>query len=73
MDTLKIRDVYGNTFEIDASARPFWEHRDGYTILPADEPPALEPAPDVAPAAPVEPTTSKPSKAAVRPAISDKE
>jgi hypothetical protein len=68
MAVLKIRDVYGNEFEIDASARPFWEHREGYEILPD---PASEPA---ATAAPVEPTPPKTSaKAAVRPAPESKE
>ncbi|MER6942490.1 hypothetical protein ABT294_00580 [Nonomuraea sp. NPDC000554] len=61
MATLTIRDPYGNTFEIDASARSFWEHRDGYTILPGDEPEA-----------PAEPTQTG-KKAASRPASEDKE
>lgn len=61
MAELTVSDPYGNTFQIDATAAPYWEHRDGYTIL-RDEP-AL-PAPVEAPK-----TTSS---RAVRPA-QDKE
>lgn len=67
MATLTVRDVYGNTFEIDASARPFWEKREGFTILPGDEPEQ--------PAEPVQSGTKTTSnkKAAPRPASEDKE
>lgn len=61
MASLTIRDPYGNEFEIDATARPYWEHREGYTILPGAEP---EPA---------EPPTPTSKKAASRPASEDKE
>ena len=67
MDTLTIRDPYGNTFDIDASARPFWERRDGYTIL--DDPaPGEEPKPAAPPAAaPTDPEAAKPGKASRSP------
>lgn len=40
MSTLTVRDPYGNTFEIDATALPFWVNKPGHTILPgeADQP-----------------------------------
>ncbi|GHE47308.1 hypothetical protein GCM10017673_56440 [Streptosporangium violaceochromogenes] len=68
MATLRIRDPYGREFDIDATARPFWEGREGYTILasapsPGDEqerPTELQLDPSGAP------KTS--SKAAPRPA-----
>lgn len=60
MAELTVRDPYGNEFPIDATARPFWEGREGYTILPGDEPQPAEPTP-----------SSK--KAASRPASEDKE
>ena len=62
MATLRVRGPYSNEFEIDATARSFWEHREGYTILPGDEPEA-----------PVEATTQPSKKAAPRPASDDKE
>lgn len=68
MATFRIRDPYGREFDIDATARPFWEGREGYTILvgapvPGDEPErSTEPQPDPSGA----PKTS--SKAAPRPA-----
>lgn len=59
MTSIRIRDPYGNVREVDASARPFWEGREGYQIL----------APLVDAPAPVEPANDpKTSKAAVRPA-----
>ncbi|GAA3416223.1 hypothetical protein [Streptosporangium vulgare] len=30
---LRVRDPYGNVTEIHPSARPFWEGREGHTIL----------------------------------------
>lgn len=72
MADLKIRDVYGNEFQIDASARPFWEHREGFSILD-DLAPGDEPKPAGASEA-AEPARPKPAaKAAVRPAIDHKE
>jgi hypothetical protein len=59
-----IRDPYRAEFEIDSSALPFWEGREGYEVLgPVEEPAQAEPA-----ASPVEPTSAaksaKPSKSA---------
>ena len=62
MSSLTVRDVYGNTFEIDATARAYWQDREGYTIFDASEA-GDEPKPAESPK-----TTSK----AVRPA-QDKE
>ena len=65
MATLRVRNQFNEIFEIDATARPFWEHREGHEILPdpGDEP-------DV----PAEVADSKPSKkAAPRPASDVKE
>jgi hypothetical protein len=65
-----IRDPYRAEFEIDSSALPFWEGREGYEVLgPVEEPAQAEPA-----AAPVE-RTSAPitKKAATRPASDSKE
>lgn len=72
MASLTVRDPYGVEFEIDASAAPFWEHREGFSIL--DDPaPGDEPKPADAPKA-AEPATPKTSaKAAVRPAPDHKE
>jgi hypothetical protein len=68
MATLTVRDVYGNTFEIDATARPFWEKREGFTILPGDEPEqTAEDKPDQP-----GPKTTTSKKAASRPASEDK-
>lgn len=38
-----IRDEYGNEFPVDSTALPFWENREGHTIVgpisePGDEP-----------------------------------
>lgn len=68
---MKIRDPYGSVFEVDDTALPFWEHREGYEVLdtPGDEPTPVEPAalqPDIS----GDPTTSK---AAVRRARSEGE
>jgi hypothetical protein len=41
MTTLTIRDPYGNTFEVDTYARPYWEGREGYEILSDPEPDSL--------------------------------
>lgn len=60
MSDLTVRDPYGNEFTIDATARSFWVDREGYKILPGDEPKPAEPTP-----------TGK--KAASRPASDDKE
>lgn len=47
MSTRTIRDPYGNTFEVDATALPFWENKPGHTILPGEEPDApAEPQPE---------------------------
>ncbi|MEV8638094.1 hypothetical protein AB0395_41225 [Streptosporangium sp. NPDC051023] len=64
MSSLRIRDEYGNEFEVDASARPFWEHREGYTILglvpdPGEEPTVL--GGELAPAQSVEVVQSQPA------------
>ena len=71
MGTLTVRDPYGREFQIDATARPFWEHREGHTILPpaapAEQTTPAGPAP--APSGTPKPTT----KAASRPASEDKE
>ena len=69
MATLTVRDVYGNTFEIDATARPFWEGREGFTIMPGDEPDQA--AEDKSDQPGTKTTSSK--KAAPRPASEDKE
>ncbi|MET8985830.1 hypothetical protein ABZW49_10315 [Nonomuraea wenchangensis] len=45
MATLMIRDPYGNEFPVDATARRYWEHREGYEILTDRETePAADPA-----------------------------
>ena len=62
MAELTVRDPYGNTFPIDATARAYWQDRDGYTILDAPET-GEEPKPAESP---------KTSSKAVRPA-QDKE
>ncbi|MFC4006642.1 hypothetical protein ACFOY2_05380 [Nonomuraea purpurea] len=49
MKTITIRNEYGHEFEVDASARPFWEKRPGVVIL--DNQPS-EPDADPAPASP---------------------
>ncbi|KAB8186863.1 hypothetical protein FH608_046070 [Nonomuraea phyllanthi] len=49
MATLTIRDPYGNEFEIDATARKFWEHREGYTILPEPAPSQQDESPAQSP------------------------
>ncbi|MFB4280849.1 hypothetical protein ACBJ59_36555 [Nonomuraea sp. MTCD27] len=64
MSTRIIRDPYGSTFEIDATALPFWEHREGYTILPVEEPDEPRPEQD---------DTPKTSKRAARAAQEVKE
>ncbi|MFF0864160.1 hypothetical protein ACFYUV_20545 [Nonomuraea sp. NPDC003560] len=62
MSTRTVRDMYGNTFEIDATALRYWQDREGYTIL--DDPETGdEPKPAESP---------KTSSKAVRPA-QDKE
>ncbi|MFI7691787.1 hypothetical protein ACIBQ6_22150 [Nonomuraea sp. NPDC049655] len=66
MSTLKIRDPYGNTFEIDAYARPYWENREGYAILP-DEREDAERQPDKSD------TPKTTSKAGSRPAQNTEE
>ena len=43
-----VRDPATREFEIDESALPFWEHREGYTVRPAkraDDKPAADDAP----------------------------
>lgn len=65
MSTLKIRDPYGNTFEVDAYARPYWENREGYSIE-SDEPEVVNAAPE-----PETPITK--SKAGSRPAQNTEE
>jgi hypothetical protein len=68
MTKLRVRNSFGDEFEIDASARPFWEHREGHQILPGEEPAVP------ADAAPAESGDPKPStKAAHRPASGVKE
>ncbi|MEU6710005.1 hypothetical protein ABZ897_00885 [Nonomuraea sp. NPDC046802] len=57
MNSITIRDEYGNEFPVDATARPFWEKRPGCRIL--DDSPA--PEGDTSPAAgaaPIEPDDS---------------
>lgn len=70
MSTLTVKDPYGNTFEIDASARPYWDNpnraREGYTVLPGEPATASEPRPD-------ESGTPKSSKRAARAAQDVKE
>ncbi|MEV6036034.1 hypothetical protein AB0L65_33105 [Nonomuraea sp. NPDC052116] len=69
MSGLTIRDPYGNTFEVDQTARPFWETRanEGYTILPGEPEEGTEPAPE-------ESSTPKTkSKAGSRPAQNTEE
>ncbi len=46
MATLRVRDAYSNEFEIDASARPFWENREGYELLDPIDEPGDEPVPE---------------------------
>ncbi|MER5420330.1 hypothetical protein [Streptosporangium roseum] len=53
--TLRVRDPYGNVTEIHPSARPFWEHREGHTILDDSD----EPAQSVEVVAPAESGTTK--------------
>lgn len=59
MAELTVRDPYGNEFQIDSTARPYWVNREGYTILndPESEPPT---GPDSAPQA--EEPASSPDK-----------
>ncbi|WP_326646685.1 hypothetical protein OG884_18835 [Streptosporangium sp. NBC_01755] len=76
MVPLIIRDPYGREFEIDPSARPFWEHHEGHQVIgpapsadAAQDPPAESgPVPaqsvEVIHPQPVEPGATKPSKAA---------
>lgn len=71
MATIRIRDPYGNEFEVDAFARPYWENREGHQIL--DDQPEGEPASQAPAEDPQRSTTPKTSKAASRPASEDKE
>ena len=61
-----IRDEYGSEFPVDSTALPFWEGREGHTIVGPIPEPGDEPAPSVA--APDVTTTKPNSKAASRPA-----
>lgn len=75
-----VRDPATREIEIDESALPFWEHREGYTIIgpaaePGDKPAADDTPSGVAqpasgePTSPEEPgTPTNPRKAASRPA-----
>lgn len=55
MGRLKVRGPDTREFEIDESALPFWEGRQGHTILGPVEEPGAEKA--------VEPSTSEPDEA----------
>jgi hypothetical protein len=54
--TLHVRDPYGNVTEIHPSARPFWEHREGYEVLDGS---SDEPAQSVEVVTPAESGTTK--------------
>ncbi|WP_157253212.1 hypothetical protein [Nonomuraea typhae] len=60
-----IRDEYGNEFPVDSTALPFWENREGHTIVGPIPEPGDEPEPAEA--------TKTTKKAAPRPASEDKE
>ncbi|MBG0828556.1 hypothetical protein HS041_12330 [Planomonospora sp. ID67723] len=70
MDKIRMRDPYEREFEISPRMLPFWQHREGYTVLdPVSE---LGETSDPQPA--TTPGTSQSSKkAASRPASEDKE
>lgn len=71
MSSLTIRDPYGNTFEVDAFALPYWQGREGYTI---EDPSETGDEPDTPAGDSSQETSSpKPKKAASRPASEDKE
>ncbi|MER7361940.1 hypothetical protein [Nonomuraea wenchangensis] len=75
MATLTIRDPYGNTFEVDATARPYWEHREGHTILDTPEPesaPEMAQEPKPAEAAQSRANSPKPSSKPDRINVNDK-
>ncbi|MGS2645831.1 hypothetical protein [Streptosporangium sp. G12] len=56
-----VRDPATREIEIDESALPFWEHREGYTIVgPAPEPDA-KPAPGDTSSGVAQPTSGEPT------------
>lgn len=80
MARLLVRDHTTREFEIDESALPFWEHREGYTIVGPASAVDDKPATDGAPSGSAQPvpgetappeesgTPATPRKAASRPA-----